>query len=134
MNVRQLEQLIIGAVALHSLILGVAMLLFPTWMLGLVSWEYDGPAFFPSQSGIFLLILGGAYTAALWHQHFAWFLVASKAAAVAFLIGHVAVASAPPIILLQAISDGLMCAAVLCVVMWRIRSEGDCVVKSFQPQ
>ena len=121
MNIRRPDQFIIGAVALHSIILGAAMLFQPTRMLGLVGWEYEGSVFFPAQSGIFLLILGGAYVAAIWHQPFVWLLVASKATALVFLFAEYLAGNAPPIILLQAVLDGFMGIAVAGSVTWRAR-------------
>ncbi|MBI5155392.1 hypothetical protein HZA57_09160, partial [Candidatus Poribacteria bacterium] len=61
MKVEHLLRLTVALVAAHSIVLGTAMLLFPRWVLALSGWRYDGPVFFPSQSGIFLLILAGAY-------------------------------------------------------------------------
>ena len=61
MSLRRFEKVLIGAVAFHSCVLGCAMLIIRSWTLRIVGWEYSGPLFFPSQSGIFLLILGAAY-------------------------------------------------------------------------
>ena len=125
MTARGFERLLIGGIALHSCLLGLAMLFAPYRTLGLVGWDYTGPPFFPSQSGIFLLILGGAYAAALWHRPFAWFLVASKAAAVLFLLTSVLLATGPPIILLQTFADGAMGLAVAAAVVWNDRAAGS---------
>lgn len=112
MNRSAAKVLLISAIALHSLILGTAMLLCPARTLQLGGWSYDGPLFFPAQSGVFLMILGGAYLAAIWKQSFAWLLVASKAAAVIFLLGCFALSLAPTKVLLVAALDGTMGAAV----------------------
>jgi hypothetical protein len=123
-SARRLQSLIIAAVALHSLVLGTAMLARPAQTLQLAGWQYEGPSFFPAQSGLFLLILGGAYLAAIWHHSFAWFLVASKAAAVAFLLAEYATGNGPPSLLPAALLDGLMGLAVAAVVVWNARRSG----------
>lgn len=123
MSARRLEQLIIFAVALHSVILGAVMLVCPIEFLHLAGWEYEGSTFFPAQSGIFLLILAGAYVAAIWRRPFAWFLVASKASAVLFLLGEYALGNGPATLLATAAFDGLMGAAVATIVTWNIRSQ-----------
>jgi hypothetical protein len=111
-NRNGIGRVIILAVALHSFVLGMLMLLAPRWTLRLAGWPYDGPLFFPAQSGIFLLILGSAYFAAAWFRPFAWLLVGSKAAAVVFLVTCSFLDAAPPQILACAAADGLMGAAV----------------------
>jgi hypothetical protein len=84
----------------------------------MAGWEYDGPTFFPAQSGVFLLILGGSYLAAIWHRPFAWLLVASKAAAVVFLLAEYALGNGPTMLLLPAAAlDGLMGLAVAAAVI-----------------
>jgi hypothetical protein len=123
-NARRLERLVIAAVALHSLVLGTALLARPARTLQLVGWQYEGPSFFPAQSGLFLLILGGAYLAAIWHRQFAWFLVGSKAAAFVFLLAEYATGNGPVMLLPAALLDGLMGLAVAAVVTWNIRQDG----------
>jgi len=62
-----LKRLSIIIVGMHSLVLGVGMLFAPIRFLSLAGWPYppaDDP-FFASQSGVFLIILGVAYLAAL---------------------------------------------------------------------
>ena len=123
MKVRHIEVAVICAVALHSFVLGTIMLVNPTGALRFAGWEYEGPRFFPAQSGIFLLILGGAYLAGAWKRPFAWFLVASKAAAVIFLVGEALLGGAPRICLLAALGDAAMGAAVAIVAAAATRGE-----------
>ena len=113
MNVRRIEVIIISAVAIHSFILGVALLCQPFWALEFAGWDYNGSRFFPAQSGIFLIILSGAYFAGIKWRQFAWFLVMTKATAVIFLISESFYGGAPVrTLLLSALLDGLMGAAV----------------------
>ena len=122
MNIRQIKKLLICAIALHSFVLGTALLVNPKWVLGLSGWNYNGPSFFPAQSGIFLLILAGAYLAGLWYRAFAWFLVASKATAVVFLIAEYIIGAAPRLVLLAAFFDGLMGVVVAIALIWEVYS------------
>lgn len=112
----------VAAVAAHSLVLGIAMLLQPLATLTLTGWDYRGPAFFPAQSGIFLLVLGGAYVVGVWRVSFAWLLVASKAAAVVFLVTAYSLGAVPNIALLAALLDGVMGIGVAAALLWEMRS------------
>ena len=118
MSITLLRKFIVGAVAAHSLVLGAAMLLFPLWTLRLSGWHYEGDTFFPSQSGLFLFLLGSLYLVAVRHAPLAWFLVATKATAVVFLITQSVLIELPPLILLAAVLDGLMGAGVAAALVW----------------
>ena len=120
MSVLRVRQIVVGAVAVHSLLLGSVMLVCPGRVLGLTGWTCEGSLFFPSQSGLFLLILGGGYAAGVWHRPFAWFIVGSKVAAVVFLVAEHLLGNAPALLLPVASVDGVMGAAVA-VVVWRER-------------
>lgn len=97
-------------IGVHSCILGILMLLAPRFMLGLLGFSPDTPIFFPSQSGIFLLILGICYLLALADASLLKVILISKAFAVVFLVAH-AVCSAPPTIWAAALGDAAMLAA-----------------------
>ena len=116
MNALRVRQVIAGAVALHSLLLGSLMLVCPGRVLALTGWKCEGSLFFPSQSGLFLLILGCGYAAGIRHRPFAWFIVASKSAAVAFLVVQYFLGNAPVLLLPVAALDGVMGAAVAVAV------------------
>ena len=118
MNPRSVEKLVIGAVALHSLALGLLMLLQPASTLRFFGWDYDGPMFFPSQSGVFLFLLGMMYLAGVWYRPCAWLLVASKATAVLFLVVQYKTGMGPAILLLAALLDGLMGLTVAIMLTW----------------
>ncbi|NOX56757.1 MAG: hypothetical protein GXP27_20405 [Planctomycetes bacterium] len=122
MNVRAVRHTIVTLVALHSLLLGAAMLFFPTRTLHAVGWTYDGDVFFPAQAGLFLLILGSAYIAGLWHDGFVWLLVASKVAAVLFLVFEYLLGHAPTVVFFAALLDGLMGLSVGAIMLWELRS------------
>jgi len=108
MTATPVRKILVGITALHSLILGGAMLLAPDFVLEASGWNDIQPTFFVEQSGIFLVVLGVAYAAGIRHRRFAWFLVATKVAAVAFLLSEFFVRAVPPSIVLAAVLDGLM--------------------------
>lgn len=89
------------------------MLAAPARMLSAFGFPPDVPHFFPSQSGIFLVILGISYLLALAEPSFVLTILVSKALAVVFLLIHAALLSAPPIIYAAAAGDGAMLAAML---------------------
>lgn len=105
-------------VGLHSCVLGLLMLLAPRFTLGLMGYGDPGDLFFPSQSGIFLLILGVCYLLALREPALVTVILVSKAMAVAFLVAHAAFLGAPPVIAAAAAGDAGMLAAV-----WWTRRE-----------
>jgi len=123
MRPRTLRIALVIAIALHSILLGAAMLLFPTRTLEMFGWEYDGPTFFPSQAGIFLLLLGVAYAGGIHHRPFAFFLVGSKACAVIFLVVQYFINQHQGVVLVAAALDGMMGAAVAAALIWEARSQ-----------
>jgi hypothetical protein len=105
-------RLLILLVGIHSCILGVGMLFATGLMLRLLGFSTAVPLFFPSQSGIFMLILGILYLGALVEPAYVWTIIVSKAFAVAFLFVHVALLSAPPLIWAAGAGDAAMLIAV----------------------
>jgi hypothetical protein len=103
---------VISLVALHSFVLGCVLFAAPGWLLGLFSWDYEGSMFFARQAGAFLVSLSFGYILALKYKEAAFFIVASKIVAVVFLLTEFLFRSAPPIILLAGVFDGLMAIAV----------------------
>ena len=82
------KRLSIIVVASHSVILGTALLFAPGEVLAFVQWPAVADLFFVSQAGIFLVVLGFAYLAALWHRALVWLIVGSKLGAILFLFGQ----------------------------------------------
>jgi len=99
-------------VGVHSVVLGILMLLWPLALMQRVGWAYEGSPFFPAQSGLFLLILGCVYLVAVRYRVLASVLVFSKAAAVVFLVVETAAGYCPELVYLTAVADGLMGIAV----------------------
>ena len=100
--------LMVLAVAGHSLALGLCLLSFPQWALRTVGWEYTGEVFWPSQAGLFLIILGVAYALSVRWRPLVWLLIGSKACAVVFLAAHTIWLDAPPLAGILGLGDGLM--------------------------
>lgn len=123
-NPRQaLLHLAILAVSAHSVLVGACMLSFPVWMLKVVGWSYSGEIFWPRQAGLFLLILGIAYGAAIRYRPLAWLLIGSKASALVFLMTQALWLDAPRLTVPLGLADGLMGATVLVLLMMVNRSE-----------
>jgi hypothetical protein len=115
-NLRGLKIPIIAVVSVHSFVLGLAMIFCPLHIFAIFRWEHEGSVFFPAQAGVFLILLSGAYLAGTWIKPFAWFLVVSKAVAVTFLVSAWSIGLGPNLLLIAALLDGLMGAAVLLAI------------------
>jgi hypothetical protein len=114
---------VVLAVAAHSIGLGLSLLFFPAWALRLVGWHYTGPVFWPSQAGLFLVILGVAYACALRLRPLVWLIIGSKAGAVLFLGASIAWLQAPRLVALLGSADGLMGLAVALLYWGVVRAE-----------
>jgi hypothetical protein len=113
----RLTRTVVLLIGLHSCSLGLLMLFLPLWTLRLLGFGDPGPLFFPSQSGIFLLILGVCYLGALRRPDLVIVILVSKAMAVAFLTVHAAFLGAPSMVWAAAAGDATMLAAIL----WALR-------------
>lgn len=109
----------ITLIGLHSVLLGAAMLFAPALMLRLLGFPLSTNPFFPSQSGIFLLILGTFYLRALIQPDYIALILFSKAAAVIFLVASALVRPTPPLIWAAALGDFSMLAAMTAVLGYR---------------
>ena len=125
MTAQTFRRITVAIVALHSFALGTAMLFCPTWTLRAFGWPYDGPTFFPSQSGILLLLLGISYVGGLYHLPFVVFLIVSKACAVAFLVTQYFSNEEQGLILESAAGDAIMglTVAVALILEYRARRK-----------
>ncbi len=106
---------LIGA---HSCLLGLAMLLAPRTMLGLLGFGEAGPPFFLSQSGIFLLILGICYLMAVTDPSMLKVILVSKAFAVLFLFAQAGFLGAPRIIWAAGAGDLAMLLALVAALRY----------------
>ena len=122
MNIRRLETIIVLLIGLHSLSLGIAMAFKPTYILRLFGWDYQGPMFFPTQTGVFLALFGVLFLILIWYRRLIWFVIVIKSTAVVFLLSQYTILgpTAPGTILIAAVLDGLMGLSVAAVLLWRI--------------
>jgi hypothetical protein len=118
---RRLESLLLLLIGLHSFILGIAMLFLPARTLLLFGWDYQGPMFFPTQTGAFLALFGILFVAMLRYRSIIWFVIVVKSVAVIFLTSQwIKLGSdAPVTVPLAAVFDGLMGASVAAILIWK---------------
>ncbi|MBI5209583.1 MAG: hypothetical protein HY927_06365 [Elusimicrobia bacterium] len=128
-----LVRLLVLLIGLHSCALGLLMLFKPGLMTRLLGFPGGIPVFFPSQSGIFLLILGACYLRALSESSYLCVIVGSKAAAVLFLVAHAAFLGAPPTVWLAAAGDGGMLAVLVAAWRWESLRPAPPVAASDRP-
>ena len=109
------ERALVGAVALHSVAIGVVLLLAPRWGLAFAGFDAAQASFFTRQAGIFHFVVAGGYL--LEHLRYGGvsFLVATKTLAALFLVAETAGGGAAWSIPLSALGDLLMAVAVLAV-------------------
>jgi hypothetical protein len=113
---------VLALVALHSVVLGVTMLVWPLEVLSAFGWDFVETRFYPAQSGLFLLILGIVYAAAIRVRAYVPIVVLSKAFAVTFLVAEAWRGSCPTIVYLTAVVDAVM-GILVAVAWWRARAR-----------
>jgi hypothetical protein len=118
---------VLALVALHSIVLGVVMLVWPLQVLSAFGWDFVETRFYPAQSGLFLLILGLVYAAAIRVRPYVAIVVLSKAFAVAFLLVEASRGSCPPVVFLTAGIDAVM-GLLVALAWWRARVDHPEVV------
>jgi len=101
------------------------MLFAPTFTTRFFGFPESSFPFFPSQSGIFLVVLGVCYLLALRDTAFVRVIVVSKVSAVAFLVVHAGLLGGPDILWAAAAGDGAMLAAVLVALSVERRSASS---------
>jgi len=108
-----LLRIVILLVGIHSLMLGIAMLVSPRGFSWFVGFPASDTIFFPSQAGAFLIALGICYLLALRDRALVWTILVSKSVAVVFLFAHYLFFDAPPSVLAAGIGDLVMLVATL---------------------
>ena len=82
----RLETVYVFLVSLHSLLIGVGLIVATDWILDFAGWEEVQHNFFPRQSGAFHMVLALGY----WVEHrrhgTIFLMVLAKSAAVIFLL------------------------------------------------
>lgn len=109
MDRRRVLQLFIGLAALHSITLGILNWLFTVNWIGIMGIPFSGFAFWPRQSGAFLISLGMAYglgaVSLRYIQASTLVMIFSKSVAVLFLFSEFFLRSAPLAILFAGLGD-----------------------------
>jgi hypothetical protein len=99
-------------VALHSILTGLALVVQPTWSMKLVGFSPICERFFPTQGGVFHIVMAVAYVMgainAQKYYHVIVFAIIVKTAATLFLFTYCLTVEFKWIILLFGIGDGLM--------------------------
>ncbi|MBZ0269104.1 hypothetical protein K8I85_13175, partial [bacterium] len=114
----RLERMLVILVAAHSYAVGLALLLFPRFVLGFGGWDAaaSGDLFFPRQGGAFHVVLATAYLVEYFRHGGVSILVTAKLFAATFLFASVPAAggdAAPWAIPLSGLSDAAMGLVVL---------------------
>jgi hypothetical protein len=112
-QLRKLEWWLVVLIALHTFVIGVALLAVPEWALGFGGWQAIPPLFFPRQAGVFHLVLATGYLLEYWRLRSVTLLVTAKACAFVFLGCATLLATVPWFVTFAGIGDGLMGLAAL---------------------
>jgi hypothetical protein len=104
----RLEYWLVLAITLHTLIVGLMLLLAPAWAIRFGGWTAADPLFFPRQAGIFHVVLVFVYLL----EYFRWrsvsMIVIAKSVAVVFLLGACLLDDVPWAVPVSGILDGGM--------------------------
>jgi len=117
-------------IALHSAAVGLGLVLHPAPLLAEMGYVSVNEPFFPTQGGVFHIIMAVGYAMAAQNlerrRSLVTFTVVVKALALLFLVTYWALAARLPTILLSGLLDGAMAVAVAWAYMtWRrSRVEG----------
>jgi hypothetical protein len=84
----QLTTLYVVAVALHSAIVGLMLMLAPAWSARFGGWEGVTEVFFVRQAGVFHLVVVCGYLIEWFVHRRLTFMVCTKSIAVLFLVAH----------------------------------------------
>jgi hypothetical protein len=109
-------RVVVVVVGVHSVLLGLAVLLFPRTFTEQLGFPGLDSIFFPTQAGAFLVALGVIYLLALRDRAFVWAIVVSKSVAVLFLFTHALFLDAPGSVLAAGLGDLLLLAATLAAI------------------
>ena len=109
------ERWLVVLIALHTYVIGVALLAVPAWALRFGGWETLPPLFFPRQAGVFHLVLGTGYLVEYARQRGVVLLLTAKAFATVFLAAAALLGNVPWFVGFAGVADGLMGLGVLLV-------------------
>jgi len=118
------------SLALHSVAVGLGLIWHPAALLGQVGYAPCSEPFFPTQGGVFHIIMAVGYSMAAWDllrfRGLVVFTIVVKALATIFLITYWLIKPSLLVILLSGLADGVM-ACVLAVLYrrWRMTRPAE---------
>ena len=108
-----LEAGLVVLIALHSVAVGLFLILAPEWGARLGGFPSPVPLFFPRQAGAFHLVVTGVYLVEYFRYRGVVLLVMAKAIAVLFLGLSTLLADVPWVVPASALGDAAMALAVV---------------------
>jgi hypothetical protein len=119
-------QALLWLVALHSVVVGVGLVLHPAGLLAAVGYAPLSEPFFPTQGGVFHFVMAIAYVLGardpVRHEALIRFAVVVKFVALVFLVGYWLLHRHLLVVLGSGLADGVMGASIL-VAYRRWRKE-----------
>ena len=103
---------LVVAIALHSLGVGVALVLAPAWSVAFGGWGAATPLFFARQFGVFHFVVAAAYVIEFFKYRGVTILLTAKAIAVVSLVDALVRFGGPWAVSLAAVGDAAMGLAV----------------------
>ena len=120
---RRFERWLIVLIALHSIAVGIALLVFTDWSTDFGGWGPAEPRFFARQAGVFHIVVALGYLVEYLRYRGVGLLVLAKSIAVVFLLSASILGDGTTwAVPWSALGDGLMAAAVILVHRWAHRS------------
>ncbi|NQV50684.1 MAG: hypothetical protein HQ507_09310 [Candidatus Marinimicrobia bacterium] len=108
----RLFQLALYLIALHSFLVGLALIVLPFGVLSWFGFTIDPYRFFSTQGGVFHIVMSLAYYLAgrtpLMEKSLLLFIISAKWMAFFFLAAYYLFIEMVPVIAFSAVSDGLM--------------------------
>jgi hypothetical protein len=116
------ERALVVLIAVHSIVVGLFLVLAPEWGARFGGFGPVQPLFFARQAGAFHFVAATAYLLEHFRYRGVLLLVVTKSVAVVFLLVMTALDSVPWVVPLSGVADGLMGLAVVLLRRARGRS------------
>ncbi len=128
----QLLSLVLIAIGIHSIMVGIGLIIQPEPVMIFAGFNHCSERFFPTQGGIFHILMAAAYLMAaknpLKNECLIPFTILVKGSAAVFLGIYFLMVNQIWVVLLSGILDGLMCIVVIWVYArfkkWQRRNDG----------
>jgi hypothetical protein len=113
LDLERLERVLVVLIAVHSLVVGLFLVLVPGWGARLGGFGAVSPLFFARQAGVFHFVAAAAYLVEYFRYRGVLLLAITKSVAVVFLLATTALDEVPWLVPLSGVADGLMGLAVV---------------------